>query len=81
MSASDKPSAGFFNFAGERAADGGEIDDAFLGHLEGGDATYVRLDLAHGLRAEAFDALQTVLHTALLELFHAVDLSFVDGHD
>ena len=61
-----------FQLGNQRADDGGVIDDAFLRHLERGDAADMRLDFSHLFGGKFLKAVQPIGRAAFEELFHAV---------
>src|SRR6185369_9981482 len=44
------------------------VHDSFLRNAERGDASYVRLDLAHGRGAEHLEAIESILASALMQI-------------
>ena len=73
--------AGRTHVVGQRAADGGEVDDAGAGRVQGGDAGRVRLDLAQPVGVEAADAGHPVGARTALELVEGGQLVGAQGDD
>ena len=66
---------------GQRPRDGGEVDDAGGGRVQGGDAPHVGLDVGQRVRAQAAQARHAVRAGPALELVQPPQLVRPDGDD